>query len=59
MYKYPILELPQNNEHVQISVVGYDGIDLEATYNASEQYFLILQSGLRVPALQINYWYYF
>lgn len=56
---YVILELPQNNEHVQISVNGYEGVDLEATYNSTEQYFLILTSGLRVPAINVSYWYKF
>ena len=59
MKKYVILELPQNNEHIQIAVNGFEGVDLEAVYNSSEQYFLIPASGLRVPAINVSYWYYF
>lgn len=56
MEHYTILELPQNNQLVKGRVNKYNGIELDMTYFAETQEFLIMQSGLRVKAIEVETW---
>lgn len=56
MEKYTILELPNNNETVLGRLNKYNGLELEMKYMAETQEFLILISGLRVQAIEVETW---
>lgn len=54
--KYTIFELPTNNQQVIGKLNKYNGVELEMTYFAESQEFLILISGLRVKAIEVETW---
>lgn len=54
--KYTVLELPVNNQQVIGRLNKYNGLELEMTYFSESQEFLILISGLRVKAIEVETW---
>ena len=55
-YKYTVLELPVNNQVVTGVLRDFSNLPLEMTYFATEQVFLIMLSGLRVAAIEVESW---
>lgn len=55
---YIFEKLPMAEEIVLIRLNRYNGIELEAKFNAIGQEFLILENGLSVAAIEVETWRY-
>ena len=53
---YTIFELPQNNQLIKGRLHKYNGVELDMKYFSESQEFLILESGLRVAAIEVEIW---
>lgn len=54
--KYIFVELPAAEQIVLVRLNRYNGIELEAKFNAIGQEFLLLESGLSVAAIEVESW---
>ena len=54
--KLPYLELPNDTEICMICFIQEFVNDIEATFNAANQTFVVNASGLIVPAYQVVCW---